>query len=524
MAISAFLPALDGATPSTLILIAAACAVSVLLASEFRSWFRLRHVPGPFWYSVSIFPLNKLTRAGKLSFELHELQKKYGPLVRIGPNLVMFGDADTYRRLSSVRSEFTKGPWYKPSRLLPDQDSLFSMRDEEKRRELRAKLTPGYSGKEGVGFEPTVDRNVAELVDLIERKYLSTPTDFRPIEFAHKAQYFALDVISELGFGEAIGFLPNDKDMYRYVEINDTFFPVMAVILNMPWMDKYLKSWPLNMALPKEGDQVGFGRLMGFATSLVNKRLAPGAEPGKDMMEAHIRNGLTRKELLAEVFLEMQLLVSLANNLATRIAGSDSTATATRMTLLCLVNTPAAMDALRREIDAGIAAGRISSPVRDAEAYQLPYLQAVIKEGLRMYPPSTGQNHKQSPKGGANIHGYYLPEGTQIGLNVVHMMRDRNTFGPDADVFRPERWLEAAKDEARFKEMSNTVELAFGYGKFQCLGKTVAAMELNKVFLTTGKQLLRRYDIAVCNPSSPLKLFDAAFWVCNDLWFRVSRR
>ena len=71
-----------------------------------------------------------------------------------------------------------------------------------------------------------------------------------------------MDVISELGFGEAIGFLANDRDMYKYVEINDGFFPVLAVLLNMPWLSRLLRTWPLNNALPKEGDEIGFGRMM----------------------------------------------------------------------------------------------------------------------------------------------------------------------------------------------------------------------------------------------------------------------
>lgn len=249
------------------------------------------------------------------------------------------------------------------------------------------------------------------------------------------------------------------------------------------------------------------------------------------MMQAHIRNGLTRKELMAEVFLEM-------------IAGSDSTATAVRMTMLCLMTTPASLRALQHEIDAGVTAGRISSPVTDAEAYQLPYLQAVIKEGLRMFPPSTGHNYKEVPKGGSEIRGYYLPGGTQVGINIQQMMRDKGKFGPDADVFRPERWIEAAKDEETYKEMAATVDLAFGHGKFQCLGKVIAAMELNKVFvevspsavlprsqacrdeilILTMLQLLRRYDFAVVNPVEPMKLFDAAFWVANDFYLRVTSK
>jgi len=120
-----------------------------------------------------------------------------------------------------------------------------------------------YSGREHGGFEPGIDKHIAELINLIERKYLSTPTQFRPIEFAHKSQYFALDVISELGFGAALGFLSQDKDLYDYLEINDSYFPVLVLLSNMPWLGRLMHRWPLSCMLPKEGDRVGFGRLMG---------------------------------------------------------------------------------------------------------------------------------------------------------------------------------------------------------------------------------------------------------------------
>ncbi|KAJ5000721.1 Cytochrome P450 monooxygenase lolP1 [Colletotrichum sp. SAR 10_66] len=407
--------------------------------------------------AISILPMQLMTRGGKLSFMLKELGDKYGPLVRVGPNEVLFGDADTYRRISAVRSDFTKGPWYELAKVVPDQHSLFSMRDDEQRKELRAKLSEGYAGRDNGGFEPGIDKMVAQFVDLVESKYVSTVTDYRPIEFSHKSQYFALDVIGQLAFGEALGFLANDEDLWGYVSTNDQVFPALALMLNIPHVGIMMQRWPFSKLLPFSSDD---------------------------------------------------------------IAGSDSTATAIRMTMLCLLNTPASLNGLRREIDAAISQGRISSPITDVEARELPHLQAVIKEGIRMYPPSTGLNYKQVAKGGAELCGYFLPEGTQLGVNIQKLMRSKETFGIDADVFRPERWLEAAADEQRFKEMSDVVELAFGYGRFQCLGKTIAYMELNKIFV----ELLRRFDFAVVKPQEPLNLYDAAFWVTTDFWLRVTRR
>ncbi|KAI8275984.1 Cytochrome P450 monooxygenase lolP1 [Colletotrichum sp. SAR11_57] len=437
--------------------IAVAGALVLLAVWYFRTWYRLRHIPGPTLNAISILPMQLMTRGGKLSFMLKELGDKYGPLVRVGPNEVLFGDADTYRKISAVRSDFTKGPWYELAKVVPDQHSLFSMRDDEQRKELRAKLSEGYAGRDNGGFEPGVDKMVAQFVDLVESKYVSTATDYRPIEFSHKSQYFALDVIGQLAFGEALGFLANDEDLWGYVSTNDQVFPALALMLNIPHVGIMMQRWPFSKLLPFSSDD---------------------------------------------------------------IAGSDSTATSIRMTMLCLLNTPATLNGLRREIDSAIAQGRISSPITDTEARDLPYLQAVIKEGIRMYPPSTGLNYKQVAKGGAELCGYYLPEGTQLGVNVQKLMRSKETFGIDADVFRPERWLEAAADEERFKEMSDVVELAFGYGRFQCLGKTIAYMELNKIFV----ELLRRFDFAVVKPQEPLNLYDAAFWVTTDFWLRVTRR
>jgi len=98
-----------------------------------------------------------------------------------------------------------------------------------------------------------------------------------------------------------------------------------------------------------------------------------------------------------------------------------------------------------------------------------------------MWPPTTGLGSKQVPPEGDTIAGYYVPGGTQIAHNFSGVMRLPRIWGEDADVFRPERWLEAEGE--RLKEMQGTVELVFGSGKYQCLGSRVAMVELNKVFV-----------------------------------------
>lgn len=84
-----------------------------------------------------------------------------------------------------------------------------------------------------------------------------------------------------------------------------------------------------------------------------------------------------------------------------------------------------------------------------------------------------------------DVCGVPLPSGTAVGINAYAMMRRRDVFGEDSHVFRPERFLEC--DSKTKSEMIRTVELAFGYGRWMCAGKTLALIELNKIFFEVGE-------------------------------------
>ncbi|KAI1491184.1 cytochrome P450 [Biscogniauxia mediterranea] len=481
--------------------------LTVLIWREFRSWYRLRHVPGPFLASISIIWMLRKALSGKLHEYLRDVSEQYGPLVRIGPNELLSTDPDVLRMMSAVRSSYTKGEFYETGRIIPEEDTVVSLRDDAAHRTLRAKMGTAFSGKknEGFSFGAGIDRQIFELVKLIDNKYISSNTHYRPVQFFQKISYFTLDVIGDISFGGAFGYLREDCDLYNYHEISESSLPIMNVLSVMPWLTRVVYKWPFNMMLPKEGDRIGFGRLMGIAKSFVDKRLQPGANPQKDMMQAFINNGMTRSELMQQVFVQI-------------IAGSISTTTAICMTLLCLITTPSAYRALQREIDEFLAVNKLSSPITDVDSRMMPYLQAVIREGLRIYPPVLGLGSKQVPRGGDLINGYSVPEGTQIGMNFFGLMRSKEIWGPDADIFRPERWLEADYDT--LKKMNSVIDLGFGFGKYQCLGKPIAMMELNKIFV----ELIQRYDFMIVNPQAPIQARGAIFWSASDFWLRITKR
>lgn len=222
------------------------------------------------------------------------------------------------------------------------------------------------------------------------------------------------------------------------------------------------------------------------------------------MLGAFVRSGLPQRRIESEVLLQI-------------IAGSDTTATALRATLLYIITTPRIIGKLRAEMDAAEDVGALSNPITNAEAKELPYLQACIREGLRIHPPFTGLIMKRVPPAGDTINGQYVPGGTSIGHSTWGMERNE-IFGKDAEVFRPERWIDA--DPETEAQMDRTVELIFGYGRWGCLGKSVAYVELNKFFV----ELLRRFDMELIDPKNPWKSANHNLFFQEDMWLRVTER
>jgi cytochrome P450 len=137
---------------------------------------------------------------------------------------------------------------------------------------------------------------------------------------------------------------------------------------------------------------------------------------------------------------------------------------------------------LRRELhDAGLNPKRpTSSIVSNADAKRLPYVEACIKEGLRIHPPIIGLTDKiPGPEGDTLPDGRYIPPETHVGYCAWGLRRNPAVYGKDASVFRPERWLEHENEEDKWAKERN-LELVFSYGRFTCMGKDIALMELTK--------------------------------------------
>jgi cytochrome P450 len=131
---------------------------------------------------------------------------------------------------------------------------------------------------------------------------------------------------------------------------------------------------------------------------------------------------------------------------------------------------------------AGVSPTRPTTSILSyADARNIRYLVAVVREVLRIHPPAIATMEKQlGPEDDVLPDGRVIPARTIIALSLTAILRDPETWGPDAEVFRPERWLEDVGEEKK-KGMDRAHELIFGSGRFICLGREIAMMHIVKV-------------------------------------------
>ncbi len=99
----------------------------------------------------------------------------------------------------------------------------------------------------------------------------------------------------------------------------------------------------------------------------------------------------------------------------------------------------------------------------------MPYLDAVVKEGLRLFPPIPMSLPRYVPENGRVISGYEISAGSIVSCQAysLHLL-DQRVF-PDAEAFMPMRWLEKEGELDR-----NRLFFAFASGGRGCIGKKYA--------------------------------------------------
>ncbi|KAL9033299.1 MAG: hypothetical protein Q9180_006020, partial [Flavoplaca navasiana] len=333
---------------------------------------------------------------------------------------------------------------------------------------MRYIMSAGYAGKGIQDIQSTVDEIVVKWIQCLRERWSSTPKQARDFDVGKRIQFLTVDITTKLCLGESFRCVEEDRDQHAFLDTVKTATPVSLQLSLFPELTRTLyhltKLAPIRRLLvPSAENKSGIGTVMSVVKKVISKWEPSGMTP-RDMLGSFLSRGLSRDQA------ETELVVSL-------VAGSDTTSTAVQATLLTIITNPRVYHKLQKEIDCAVNHRTVSVPIQEAEARQLPYLQACIQEGLRIHPPLAQLRDRVAPPEGDYIHGYRVPGGTSVGFNSWGTQRDP-IYGDDAAIFRPERWVE--NEESKIKEMKQVCDLIFGHGPTKCLGSKIAWMILNK--------------------------------------------
>jgi len=156
-------------------------------------------------------------------------------------------------------------------------------------------------------------------------------------------------------------------------------------------------------------------------------------------------------------------------------AGTDTTSTGLQWIMAELVKNPAIQEKLYKEISA--TKGDDQDEVSEEDVHKMPYLEAVVLEGLRKHPPA----HFVLPHKAAEdmeVGGYLIPKGATVNFMVAEMSRDEREWEKPTE-FVPERFLPGGAGEAVDVTGNREIKMMpFGVGRRICAGLGIAMLHL----------------------------------------------
>lgn len=379
----------------------------------------------------------------------------------------------------------------------PRRHSMFTIVSDKQHAERRRIMSHVYSLSNVLKSEIYLDKCSALFIWQL-REHAKKPEPV--IDMGTWLQMYAYDVVGELYFGRAFGFLEHSHDHGGWIRSMHLLIPFLCMCAVAP---AYVRPLILASSLVMPGSLKALKAIENIGTAArtcVAKRFeqdpleeAPGERTDilQQLYGIPVEKGFKLDFNMGDI--EQEAYVAL-------FAGADTTSISLRAIFYHLMKNPQVYKELQREIDDAVGAGQLSFPVKYSEAIKLPLLCASIKEALRVHPAVQLTTGRVSPVEGMELCGTYIPGGYWVGMNPAVVHFDKLVFGEDADQFRPSRWLEPNANKMD-KHM-----LTFGAGTRGCIGKNISLAEMHKLV----PEVLRHFDI---------ELVDHSTWTTRNLWF-----
>ncbi|GIZ48171.1 hypothetical protein CKM354_001124400 [Cercospora kikuchii] len=435
----------------------------------------LRKIPGATTARFTKLWLARQYVKGDFHRTNRRLHAKYGPIVRIAPGYYSIDDFDAAKLLYGHGTKFVKSDWYNTWGQL-SWTNTFNERDPHIHAQQRRKLASSYAMSALLAYESGVD----QCRDILEQSLMSKAEMSASINVPRFAQYMAFDVICQISFNKIPGFIAREKDVDGCIETLDTglfansvggLYPSFhrAVLqtfqfLRLPNpMTRHLLRWVNDEIERRRREKASGGNFNSTSSDMVSTLLSAAED-----QSGRITDGEVMRAAMTNVF-----------------AGSDTTSIALTSILFHLYQSPRHLERLRSELEEAIQNKTASENITFQEAQKLPFLQAIIKEGMRVFPSVALPMPRVVPAEGCNIAGVDFPPGTIVGINPWVAHANKDVFGSDAESFEPDRWL------GEKSSMQDAYNLTFGAGSRTCLGKNISLLEISKIV----PMIVRRFDL-----------------------------
>jgi hypothetical protein len=427
----------------------------------------LASLPGPKLYALSKWRLAYEDLKGTRTREIWRLHQRYGPVVRLGPNEVSFNSLSALRTIYGAGSGFERTRFYDMFDVYGTKN-LFTFHGVKEHGERKKLLAHAYSKSKMLGGKNAemIEGKVQNYLSLIEKDSVVASEIFSSLH------YFSIDAITNFLYGSFGGTscLHDVSDRSLLDDIMDvsrrklSFFAV-----HFPRATKWLyaqtgltgklasKVYP--MQKPTTYTRIREHALQAFYAF----KAASESEKGREDTilaklwkhhESQKAGGLSDLDIASEC----------ADHL---LAGIDTTADSL-MFLIWALSRPQnghIQRKLREEVG-GIPDNAIVDGIPSAEMCdKLPYLDAVIKETLRLYAPLPASEPRSPPRD-MMIDGHNAPAGTVMSMSPFNLHRNPEVYRDPLE-WRPERWLESSEKE--LMEMKKWF-WAFSSGGRMCIG------------------------------------------------------
>lgn len=437
-----------------------------IFTSIYNLYFHaLSKFPGPKLWAASRVPYIISLLSGNLVKDQVKLHQKYGDVVRMAPDEISFTKEEAWRDIYVHRAGHrnpTKDPvWYKAPDEMPQ--NIVTTLDPAAHTRFRRLLSNSFTEKALRSQAPIIE-SYADLLITRLRQFATTPADQCNgvvVDMVDWMSWFTVDVIGDLAIGESFDCLKNSK-FHPWVKTLNNFVKGMVYAAATRWYplieSLFFKLLPKSvMEMQREHSE--------FANQRINERL--NLEKDRpDFITPFIKENVG--------FHEMSLRETQSNFAILIVAGADATAAALTGTLLYLVQNPRVLQELVSEIRMSL---RSETDVTIAATNELPYLNAVINEGLRLTNPVPGGLPRIVPDGGDTYAGNFIPARTSISVRPYVMSRSEKYF-LEPNSFIPERWLPKGKRPAQLDSDHLSVSNPFSIGHSNCLGKHLAWAEM----------------------------------------------